>query len=98
VDAPFTAKRQPLLEYVPAVKARNDLVQVSVPSDSPAVGQRVLDLRFPSGSLIVLIIRSEETIVPIGGTVIEANDVLLLLADKEELAGIQAIITPDHPA
>jgi potassium/hydrogen antiporter len=98
VDAPFTAKRRQWLEYVPPGKTRNDLAEVVVAPGSAAVGRRVLDLGFPPGSLIVLIVRGEETIVPTGGTVIEAGDELLIFADRDELARIRAVTAPEEPA
>lgn len=102
VDAPLSAKRRIPLEYEPTGKTKSDLVEVSIPTDSVAAGQRVLDLGFPPGSLVVLIIRGEQTIVPSGGTVVEAGDELLMFADKEELAKINAIVLrsgrPNAPA
>lgn len=92
VDAPLAGKRRAPLEYEPTGKSRSDLAEVFVPSDSAVVGRRILDLGLPPGSLVVLIIRGETTIVPSGGTVIEPGDELLIFADRDQLSGIVAII------
>ena len=94
VDAPLSVKRQIPLEYVPTGKTKSDLVALSVPPDSPVAGRRLVAFGLPPGSLVVLIIRGEETIIPTGGTVIEAGDEMLMFADKDELARIEAMIVP----
>jgi cell volume regulation protein A len=93
VDAPLSAKRKIPLEYEPTGKTRSDLVEIIIPKFSAIANRRVLELGFPTGSLVVLIIRGEETIVPAGGTVIQEGDELLMFADKEELAKIEEIIS-----
>ena len=53
------------------------------------MGKQVLDLALPPGSLIVLLHRDDNLLVPGGGTLLEAGD-LLLLADTEDQAAIRA--------
>jgi len=78
------------LELEPTTAVRSDLVEVVVPPDSPVTGLRVMDLRMPEDALVVLIGRGEEFIVPGGSTPIEANDTLLVLADRPELERLRA--------
>ncbi len=92
VDSRTTEKRRPPLEYEPAGTTRDELVEMQVPRDSAVVGRMVLELGLPPGSLIVLLTRGDETIVPAGGTVIEADDELLVFAGKDDLKRIEAII------
>jgi len=98
VDAPLSAKRRKPLEYDPTGKTKSDLVEVSIPFDSAAAGRRILDLGLPPGSLVALIIRGEQTLVPSGGTVVNPGDDLLMFADKDELAVINAIISRGNPS
>lgn len=55
-------------------------------------GKRIADLGLPQASLVVGVIRGEETIMPPGRTVLEPGDVLLVLAENdavlEEVRGI----------
>ncbi len=47
-----------------------------------AINRRVVDLNFPKSAFIVMIVRNGEYIRPGGSTVIEANDLLMVLADN----------------
>lgn len=49
-----------------------------------AVNKRIVDLNFPKSAFIVLIKRNGEYLRPGGSTTVEANDVLMVLADGEE--------------
>jgi len=59
------------------------LVNVEVPSHSPAAGRQIVDIGFPRDALIVLIGRGDSFIVAKGGSIVQPNDRLLVLADKE---------------
>jgi Trk K+ transport system NAD-binding subunit len=54
-------------------------------------GKQIVEIGLPRGVLIVLVSRGEEFLVPSGGTVLEAGDKLLVLAEKSELADIRAL-------
>jgi cell volume regulation protein A len=59
---------------------RNDLAEIHVAPGAPAVGRQVVDLHLPPDVLIVLIGRGGDMLVPRGGTVIEAGDIVLVMA------------------
>ncbi len=88
VDAPFIKRTPSPLEYAPTGKSRNDMIEVPVPQDSPIVGRQIVELGLPQGVLIVLINREDEYIVPRGNTVLEPDDILLVLADKDDINGL----------
>jgi cell volume regulation protein A len=58
----------------------NDLAEIHVLPDAPAVGKQIVELHLPADVLIVLIGRGDEMIVPRGGTVIEPGDTVLVMA------------------
>lgn len=96
---PARSRPRAPLELEPTTAVRSDLVEVVVPPDSPVSGLRVMDLHMPEDALVVLIGRGDEFIVPGGSTLIEANDALLVLADRPELERLRARVagrTPDH--
>jgi cell volume regulation protein A len=68
----------------------NDLIEITVPPASPAVGQRLLDLKLPPGALVVLIGRKDNVMVPNGSTEILANDHVLILATNDVLDAVTA--------
>ncbi len=98
VDAPLVARRQYPLEFIQTgdFKIKSGLVEIPIPQDSPAVGQRIVGLNLPKGALIVLIGRDDELVTPNGGTVIESGDTLLVMADKRARAEVRAIVGSPH--
>jgi cell volume regulation protein A len=73
----------PLAEVLRDGTLTNELIEITVPATSPAVGQRLLDLRLPPGALVVLIGRDDDVMVPNGSTEIQANDHVLILAAND---------------
>lgn len=59
------------------------LRELTVATDSPAAGRSVVGLGLPPGVLLVLIYRGGRVLVPQGGTILEAGDRLLLVADGQ---------------
>ena len=80
------------LEFVPTGDVKNDLVEIEVPSGSATVGKSVIELPLPKDSLIVLLQRAGQVTVPRGGTRIEADDRLLVFANRENLKEIRAAL------
>ncbi len=70
-----------------------DLVDVRVAAGAPAAGRRLMDLRLPAGSLVVVVEREGLSIVPSGGTVIQAGDRLVVLAAHRDRPAVEAIGT-----
>lgn len=58
--------------------------EIVISTDCGAVNRRIVDLGFPKNSIIAMIKRNNRYITPNGSTVIEPNDVLLVLSDNEE--------------
>ncbi|MDP2524882.1 potassium/proton antiporter [Maribacter dokdonensis] len=63
---------------------KSAMEEVTVASNSFAVEKRIIDLHFPRSAFIVMIKRNGKFVRPGGATVIEANDILVLLLDNEE--------------
>jgi cell volume regulation protein A len=92
VDAPLRETGPaPLEAHLPG-NLRGRLEEMRVAGRSPAVGRRILDLRLPSGALIVLLKRAEEVIIPDGGTELDAGDTLIVLADERVLPAIRTTL------
>lgn len=99
VDAPLPVQRRYPLEFIQTgdFKIKSGLVEITIPQDSPAVGRRIVELKLPREALIVLIGREDQLVLPNGGTVIEAVDTLLVMADKRTRAKVRAIVgSPDE--
>jgi cell volume regulation protein A len=75
---------------------REELAELLVSPDSPVAGQQVVDLGLPEGALIVLMRRQGESLVPGGTTILRVGDMLLVLADRETLGRVRALV--ERPA
>lgn len=63
---------------------KSSLQEFEILSDFHAVNKRIVDLNFPKSAFIVMIKRNGEYIRPGGSTVLEAKDVLMVLADSQD--------------
>jgi trk system potassium uptake protein TrkA len=59
------------------------LVEVTVPDDSPAAGQTLQSLRLPHSINLALIVRDDHNITPTGDTIIEVDDRVFALVTAE---------------
>jgi cell volume regulation protein A len=111
VDAPLVSQRVFPLEYNPVTGLKSGLRELEVPAHSPAVGKSLVALGLPPESLVVLIARGNEYLVPAGGTALAAGDDLLVLADEQVFNRVKALVegagakgarneesTPDQPS
>ncbi len=83
LDAPVTPKRIYPIEYTPIGGFKSELKELAVPPHSPMVGKAIVELGLPDDFLVVLIARQNDFVMPSGGTIIEAGDTLLALADAK---------------
>jgi cell volume regulation protein A len=81
-SGPARPARSPLAYVMQDGILSNDLIEVCVDDDAPAVGRQILDLHLPAGVLVALIGRESGTIVPSGSTVIQAGDQVLLVVRR----------------
>ena len=51
-----------------------EMLEVTIPDRSPAVGRTIMSLGLPKGILIALIVRRGDAFVPVGATVIQKGD------------------------
>lgn len=91
LDAPFEPKRRYPIEFAPMEGADTELVDLIVPYDSAVVGQSLVELSLPHDSLIVLISRNDNFIVPSGGTILQESDTVLVLVNKSNLSAVREI-------
>ncbi len=97
VTCPPENKRNYPIEFEPKPGIDADLTEIIIPFESAAVGKSIVELGFPEDSLIVLIVRGEDYIVPSGGTVLESGDVLLVLSSKASLKRVLDIFLQQNP-
>jgi cell volume regulation protein A len=89
VDSPIKQKKRHPLEFSPTGRMNADLIDFIVPFGSAVTGKTIVELGLPPDTLVVLIGRDEEYIVPSGGTVLQEGDTLLVLASGGSLPEVR---------
>jgi potassium/hydrogen antiporter len=92
VAAPPEARRKYPLEFSPIEGVDTELVDLIVPYNSPAAGKTIVELGMPPDSLIVLISRSDNFLVPSGGTALQEGDTVLVLVNKNNLPLVRSVL------
>lgn len=97
VNEPLKNKRPYPIEFELADTFNASLEEAIVPFNSAVAGKRIFELGIPPGCLVVLLGRDEKFFIPDGKTVLEAGDVLLILANTQDMRQLQKILsTPAH--
>lgn len=89
VDEPAANVRPYPVEAVASGEGGTELHELVVGAGVAADGRALIDLALPEGSLVVLISRGDEFIVPQGSTRLHAHDNVLVLADDHALESIR---------
>jgi cell volume regulation protein A len=92
LQAPLVPKRQYPIEYEAVQGSDTELVDFIIPYSSAIAGKQIVELGLPSDSLIVLINRNENYLVPSGATVLEGGDVVLVLVNKQNISVVNEIL------
>ena len=89
------ARPKPLynLELVTMAPSDMDLIVVDVPGPKGQKGPRIADLKLPEGSVITLITRGEDVVVPKGRTCLQGWDQVTVLAHVRDEALIRQALT-----
>lgn len=96
VDAPLLESRPYPLEAVSSGHSGAALHELVVAEGSRADGSALIELALPEGSLVVLISRDGDFIVPQGSTTLAEHDKVLVLADDEALPTIRRRLEQIH--
>src|SRR5690554_1102339 len=84
VAIPEKAKKITELDQLVIDLPKSSLQEFVISPNFHAVSKRIVDLNFPKSAFIIMIKRNGEFIRPGGSTIIEAKDILMVLADSEK--------------
>jgi trk system potassium uptake protein TrkA len=73
-----------------------NLVELTLPDDSPVVGRRVGDVALPADTALVTIVRDRRVITPTADDPLEAGDELLFVTSDASEDQVQQTFSP-HP-
>jgi trk system potassium uptake protein TrkA len=71
-----------------------NMVELTLPADSPVSGTMVGDIEWPPDTVLVCIIRAERPIAPSRDDVLEANDELMFVTVPESEDDLQHLLSP----
>lgn len=81
---PAGLKKRSMLDIELADDFKNAILEIQLPKDTPMQGKKILELGFPSTSLIVLVKRKGKFITPNGQTELEEEDELMVMMETDE--------------
>jgi cell volume regulation protein A len=97
VDEMIPARREYPLRYTPVNGLHSQLRELLIAPGSPAVGRSIVQLALPATLLVVMVARQGEFIVPNGGTVLQADDSLLVLSEQADFERTRAALAAGAP-
>ena len=74
-----------------------NLVELTLPTDSPVVGTRVGDVQLPVDTTLVTIVRDQRVITPTADDPLEAGDELLFVTSAHSEHEVQQTFSPHPP-
>lgn len=75
-------------------RGRANLVELTMPDDSPRVGQRVRDIALPGDAVLVAIIRDGQGRPPVREAALEAGDELLFIVSPDHEPELLDVLAP----
>ena len=85
VSLPKQAKKLTATDLLLTENPKAELKEILITPDYFAVDKKIVELGFPKNAIIAMIIRGDSYITPNGYTKIEAEDTLVVLADRLEV-------------
>jgi trk system potassium uptake protein TrkA len=70
------------------------VVEEKIPPGARAVGKSIQELELPERCIIAAIIRKGEMVVPRGATIMEQDDEVLAIADRQGAEKLAALLAP----
>jgi potassium/hydrogen antiporter len=72
---------------------RDHMIEVTIPPEAGIVNKRILDLKLPDATLIVVIHRNSRVLIPQGSTTIQPGDHIVVLSAPESHEQIHDLLT-----
>ncbi|WP_010650359.1 potassium/proton antiporter [Oceanobacillus massiliensis] len=71
------------IELINLGNTDSEIMKISIPKNSPAVGITLIDLKLPDDTLIIGINRNKKLMTPTGTSILAKGDTVFVLSDKE---------------
>ncbi|WP_067730751.1 potassium/proton antiporter [Oceanobacillus damuensis] len=83
---------QSSIELINLGNSDSEIMKVTIPKKSPAVGKSLIEISLPDDTLIIGITRSKKLMTPTGTSVIKKGDTLFVLSDKEKRKKAKSVL------
>jgi potassium/hydrogen antiporter len=93
LHTPVDRKLKYPIEFAPVQGVDTELVDMMVPYNSSVAGSAIVELGLPRDTLIVLISRNDNFVVPSGGTILQEGDTILVLVNRSTLPRVREILS-----
>lgn len=80
------------IKNVYAIGGNLEVLEFSISGKSPFKGKQLSSIKLPRNTLILFISRGEETFVPYGSFVMEENDYIALITERESIKKLEGLI------
>jgi|GEM_PF-2224852 len=67
------------LEIVKVAKSKRELIEIEVSKHSPALNKTISELGLPENTVVAMIARGEQTLIPKGSTKLEVRDQIFII-------------------
>lgn len=92
LDTPLIKKPRSPMEFESKQGDQNDLYDFYITENSRVSGKSIVEIGMPKDSLIVLINRNEQYVVPTGATIVESGDIVLVLTNKTLINQVRELL------
>ncbi|MCK5672434.1 MAG: Trk system potassium transporter TrkA [Spirochaetales bacterium] len=72
---------------------RLEVIEFSVSDNSDLIGKKLSEIKLPKNTLIILITRGDETIIPYGLLEVEADDHIAIITERESIKKLEGLLT-----
>lgn len=69
-----------------------EVLEFSVSDNSILIGKQLVDIKLPKNTLIILISRGEDNIIPYGALVVEVNDHIAIITERESIKKLEGLL------
>jgi len=75
-----------------SIAGTNKLIEIRVSPNSPIIKKPLFEINFPNDTLVAMLMRDDEYVIPHGATTIEGNDILSILTCETQEEALYRLI------
>jgi cell volume regulation protein A len=84
VSLPQNLKRKEPIDELVAETMKTAMHEIKLDEENKCVGKKLVELNFPKSAIIAMIKRKDKFFTPNGSTILQSNDVLIIISNTEQ--------------